>query len=601
MIPPEIIEEVKNRADIVQILSEYIPGMRKAGSNYKALSPFSNEKTPSFIVSPDKQIFKDFSSGRGGSVFTFLQEYLNINFPEAVELVADKVGVKIPKNNSSKFEISDSEQKRRIMENLADFYHKNLFANDSTALDYSEKRGFSEEVISVYCIGYSPNDWNTTYNHLKKNNFQDETLEKLGLIKKTKRGSWYDYYKGRLIFPIRNKLGRTVGFGGRLLEKSDKAPKYLNTPQTELYDKSNILYGLFEAKEEIRNKDYAILVEGYADVVGLYAKGIRNAIASSGTALTDGQVSLLKNYTNKVYLIYDADKAGINAAERGLEIALKYDFNIKIIILPDGEDPDSLVLKNGANYFLNFLKSALDFIEFKKWVYKWRFGDLEFDQRANLIRDIIGLILKIPDRLKHSHYAGRAEHVLELNQSESEFVLSQLKKSNNSLKFQNDTKQLKPESLISSLLDSEVYILDTLVNNFSEKDDLITKFNLGSDIFINEDAGFVFDLINEIPKDENLFSYLERNDEVSQRDKEIILSLSLKDEDVNKNLADKNSIKDDKSKLIRLSLLNLKKTKLEVEHKSLTKQLSSESNSKILMRLSEIPTEIEQINEKLRD
>ncbi|MDC1068171.1 DNA primase [Candidatus Kapabacteria bacterium] len=604
MIPQEIIEEIRQQADIVEIISEYVPGLRKNGANYKGLSPFSNEKTPSFIVSPQKNIFKDFSTGRGGSVFQFLQDYLNISFPEAVELVGDKIGVKIPRDGTTKAEISKSELMRRALETTAEFYHNNV-QNAEIAFNYLQKRGFGEDLIRTFQIGYSPDDWESTYKHLTSKGYESNILEEIGIIKKTKRGSWYDYYKGRLIFPIRNKLGRTVGFGGRSLTKDNSGPKYLNTPQTVLYDKSKILFGLFEAKDEIRNKSSCILVEGYADVVSLYQSGIKNVVASSGTALTSGQLDLLKSYTKKIFLIYDADKAGINAAEKGLEIAIRKGFEVSIVKLPEGEDPDSIVQEHGKATFNNYLNQSLDFVEFKKFVFEWKYGEMGVTHRSELIRSLISLIRGIPDRFQHSHYISRVEIVLGLSELEKKYFFDELQR------YEDKSSEIKYVSGLESpikensfqkfeILEIEKAILIFLLDKFREFNELVEEFSLSENNFISEDARYLFSIFDNLPRNIDIFDYLDQADEISSDEKNYIFELALLKEDFNQKLADEKSIEVLQSnKFIKDCLNKLKLDIYDKEYNQLLSKLSDDDNSNIMNRLKDISENIENIKLEL--
>jgi DNA primase len=602
LIPPEIIEQVRQQADIVEILSEYVTNLRKRGANYVGLSPFTNEKTPSFTVSPDKQIFKDFSSGRGGSVFKFLQEYLSISFPEAVEIVADKVGIKIPKSGKSQAEYSKAEQMRRALEDTAEYYHQNLHKNE-IAYNYTRKRGFSQDTISTFQLGYSLDDWESSYKFLSQKGYQTEILENVGILKKTKTGNWYDYYKGRVIFPIRNKLGRTVGFGGRSLKNDKDSPKYLNTPQTQLYDKSRILYGLFEAKEEIRNKDFCILVEGYADVVSLYQEGVKNVVASSGTALTQGQLDLLKNYTNKLFMIYDADKAGINAAEKGLELAIRKGFEIKVVRLPEGEDPDSIVQNHGTKTFNQYLGKADDFVKFKKWVYEWKYGEMGVTHRSELIRSLISLIKAIPDRFQHSHYINRVETELNLSRLESEYFYDELIKANKpdfieqiKVADKKENAQLIEQKSFQ-IEESEKAILKYLIDNFDNIDAKIENFDISESTFLSQDAQYFFSLISEI--DEHDLNDFIDNSDIEQSEKNFILDLAIHGSEINQKLLEGKSIEihsDDE--MIKDCILNLKLLKLDNEYQELISKLSNKNDENILLRLSQINELKENLKEK---
>ena len=347
-IPNEKIEEIRNAVDIVEYIGGFIK-LKKRGKNYLGLCPFHNEKTPSFNVSLDKQMYYCFGCQRGGNVFTFIMEYDNISYVEAVTVLAEKTGIPI-----TKIENNVQESETEILYSVCTFAAKAFYYNLKTeegkfAQDYFLKRGFSEKTITTFGLGYSLRGWESLIEKAKEEGLSLYNLEKVGLLKKRDDGSYYDVFRGRAMFPIFSPLGRVIAFGARKLYDDDPLAKYINSPETPIYQKSKTLYGLWQAKESIREKDFVILVEGYADVISVFQAGIKNVVASSGTALTTEQIQLLSRYTKNIIFLYDADSAGANAMMRGVDLILENGLDVRVVQLPEGNDPDSFVQKNGVN------------------------------------------------------------------------------------------------------------------------------------------------------------------------------------------------------------------------------------------------------------
>ncbi len=447
-IEQETIDNIKSQSDIVEIIGEYL-SLRRRGSNFIALSPFTNEKTPSFVVSPEKQIFKDFSSGKAGNVFRFLMEINGMSFPESVELVANRIGVQLKKNKADPKKQNKLEKLREINNLVSDFYTKQLKDKSKAkgkrggfALEYFIKRGFNYKTIVEWGLGYSPDDWESTHKYLSKAGYDDEILLESGILAKSARGTIYDRFRGRAIFPIKDYLGRIIGFGGRQLEDDKKSAKYVNSPSGPLYDKSNSLYGISHAKNEMRNKGETILVEGYADVISLHQAGIKNVVASSGTALTGGQIDLITRYSNKIYFIYDSDDAGVKAAGKGLDTALEGGLEVRVVHLPEGEDPDSVIQNQGKNTFNSYLGDALDFVAFKVRAFKRNHSLDSARDKSDLIRSLVGSVHKISDTLQHDHYISRIAQELALSSNQIDIVYSESKmiKSRNQKDDQHKSK-----------------------------------------------------------------------------------------------------------------------------------------------------------------
>ncbi|MCF7795617.1 DNA primase [Patescibacteria group bacterium] len=359
------VEEIKLKIDIVDIIAEYLE-LKKAGmGSYKACCPFHNEKTPSFVVSQDKQIFHCFGCGKGGDAFTFIQEIEGIDFKEALKILAQKAGVELKTNNYTKKEQSKREKILEIL-NLSSKYYQKLLTlkQGENALEYIKNRGLKNETIKKFKIGYSPNNWDNLYRFLKNKGYQDMDLVLSGMVIKKDNGGYYDRFRNRVMFPISDLYGNVVAFTARTLEKDSKQAKYINSPQTEIYDKSSILFGLDIAKSKIKQKDFVIIVEGQMDLITAVEFGTENIIASSGTALTEKQIKILKRYIKNLHFCFDKDKAGENATERAIEIALKEDMNINIISLEEKyKDPDECIRKD-KNSWEESIKNSKPYIDF---------------------------------------------------------------------------------------------------------------------------------------------------------------------------------------------------------------------------------------------
>ncbi len=404
-IPPEKIEEIRVSTDIVDLIGAFVR-LKKRGKNYLGLCPFHSEKTPSFNVSAERQMYHCFGCGAGGNAFTFVMEYEKISFVEAVRALAEKAGIALPSpSEESDREASEQEQIYEACRCAAEFFRSSLTtAEGKVALDYLHKRGFTDESIKTFQIGYAPNSWDAFVKHAASKKFPIPVLEKAGLVRKREDGSAYDYFRGRAVFPVFSTTGRIVGFGARKLMEDDKLGKYINSPETPIYQKSRILYGLYQAREAIREDETALLVEGYADLIRLFQSGVRNVVASSGTALTEEQIALLSRYARNVTIVYDADSAGSNAALRGVDLILERDLDVKVAVLPEGEDPDSFIGKEGGDAFRKLAKTAGSFIDFIAGIAQ-RDGKLDTPEgKAQTVRSIVQSISKMPDELKRSFY-----------------------------------------------------------------------------------------------------------------------------------------------------------------------------------------------------
>lgn len=410
--------------DIYDVVSDFV-SLKRSGQNYKALSPFTNEKTPSFYVVPSKGIFKDFSSGKGGDAITFVMEHEGLGYLEAIRYLAKKYGVEI--KEEARTEEDQAAQNERdslyIVMNFAKEYFKNLLHKSeeghSIGLSYFRERGFNDRTLDKFELGYSLNEWDHFEKHALHSGFSAEVLERAGLIISKEEGPHkrYDRFRGRVIFPVHNLAGKVVAFGARILTKEKDQPKYINSPETEIYHKSNVLYGLYQAKNEIRKHDFCYLVEGYTDVISLHQAGIENVVASSGTALTEEQIRLMRRFTENVTVLFDGDAAGVKAALRGIDLILKGGLNVRVVLLPDGEDPDSYSRKMGSTEFQHYLKThTRDFISFKIDLYSAGSGNDPI-KKAEAIREIVTSIALIPDPIKRSVYIKETSDLLSMQET----------------------------------------------------------------------------------------------------------------------------------------------------------------------------------------
>ena len=403
-IPEQKIEEIREAANIVDVISEYVQ-LRKRGKNYIGLCPFHNEKTPSFTVSDEKQIFHCFGCHAGGNVFNFMMEYEKISFIESVQELAKRFGITLEYDEA---EVNEKQSEQEILYDIntltARYFSDNLLNKEDgeIARKYFKNRNIKPQTMRAFGLGYSLPGWENFLNFAQKNKVDLERALALGLVGQTSGGRLYDKFSGRIIFPIFSPNGRVVAFAGRILENKDGVAKYLNSPESTIYTKGRILYGLSHAKDEIRRVNKAILVEGYMDLISLYQNGIKNVVAVSGTALTEEQVQLLSRYTKNVVLLFDADTAGIKASMRSIEILLRRDIEIKIASVPEGEDPDSFVNKFGKDKFDDLIKRSVNFIEYQTAYYDSQGMFNEAGKSAEAIRELVKPLALINDELKRS-------------------------------------------------------------------------------------------------------------------------------------------------------------------------------------------------------
>ncbi|MEZ4842163.1 MAG: DNA primase [Flavobacteriaceae bacterium] len=432
MITKNTIDKVFETARVEEVIGDFVQ-LRKAGSNYKGLSPFADERTPSFMVSPVKQIWKDFSSGKGGNVISFIMEHEHYTYPEAIRYLAKKYNIEIEETEQSeeqKQQYNERESMFLVSEFARDYFHDTLLKTEkgkAIGLSYFKERGFTDETIQKFELGYAPDVWDAFTKAALEKGYQLEFLEKTGLtiVKDDKQ---FDRFKGRVIFPIHSMSGRVLGFGGRILTSDKKAAKYVNSPESDIYHKSNVLYGIYHAKQSIAKEDNCYLVEGYTDVISFYQKGIHNVVASSGTALTPEQIRLISRLTPNITVLFDGDAAGIRASLRGIDLILEQGMNVKVVAFPDGEDPDSFAKKNSLEDLQQYLHDhAQDFIRFKVSLLM---DEVKNDpvKKAGLIRDIVISIAKIPNNIQREIYVQECAKIMDISERVLFSELAQLAK-----------------------------------------------------------------------------------------------------------------------------------------------------------------------------
>lgn len=493
MISQKSIQEVFETAKIEEVVEEFVR-LKRRGVNMIGLCPFHSEKTPSFTVSPAKNIFKCFGCGQGGGPVQFVMEHENLSFPEAIRYLAKKYGIELEETQASPEYLAEQQRLDSyyiVNEFAAEFFQDQLFNTDrgrNIALTYFKERGFREDMIRKFGLGYAPQEWKALVSEAERKMFNLDLLKELGLM--SEKG--YDFFRDRVMFPIHNLSGKVVAFGGRILQKNAKAPKYINSPETEIYNKSKMLYGAYQAKNEIRRQDECILVEGYTDVISLHQAGIENVVASSGTSLTAGQIQMIKRYTPNIKILYDGDPAGVKAALRGLDLVLEQDMNVKVVLLPEGEDPDSHVKKVGATDFKQYLEEkAQDFILFKASILMKESRN-DPVRKVALIRSVVDSIALIPDPIKRSLYIRECAAVVEVEEqlliNEANKVVGQRFRKQQKEKLQSGGYKMnqpsQEEGPTSSAADLPVIVQDKPAGHeFQERDIVRILIHFGDQLF----------------------------------------------------------------------------------------------------------------------
>ena len=470
MISKNTIDKVFEQSRVEEVIGDFVQ-LKKTGSNYKALSPFSNEKTPSFVVSPVKQIWKDFSSGKGGNSVAFLMEHEHFTYPEAIKYLARKYNIEIEEtqlNNEDKEKASERESLYIVSEFAKDFYKKTLVDSNegrTIGLSYFQERGFSNDTINNFDLGFSPKEISYFSKNALKKGYDKSFLEKTGLSI-FHNNKIIDRFRGRVIFPIHSMSGRVLGFGARILNSELKIAKYLNSPESLIYNKSKVLYGIYYAKQDIAKLDNCYIVEGYTDVIQLHQKGIRNVVSSSGTALTNDQITLIRRLTSNITMLYDSDKAGVNATLRGVDMILSAGMNVSICAFPEGQDPDSFSQERSFEEIEDFLnKNSQDFIQFKASILANKSTDDPI-LKAKTINEIVTSISTIPDRIKQEIYVKHCSKIMDVSEDVLFNSLAQRNKSEISYlnkkkvaKIQKTPKNIK----IDILFELEKKIIEILL------------------------------------------------------------------------------------------------------------------------------------------
>lgn len=430
MISKATIDTVFETVRVEEVIADFV-NLKRAGSNFKGLSPFSDERSPSFMVSPVKQIWKDFSSGKGGNAIAFLMEHEHFTYPEAIRYLARKYNIEVEETEKTDEEKAgtDLRESMYLVSEFAQKYFHDILLNseEGKAIGYSyfKERGFTGETIKKFALGYSPESWDAFSKEALGKGYKLEFLESTGLtINKDER--LIDRFRGRVIFPIQSMSGRILGFGGRILTNDKKAAKYLNSPESDIYHKSKVLYGIFQAKQAIAKQDNCYLVEGYTDVIQMHQAGIENVVASSGTALTTDQVRLVNRLTKNITVLFDGDAAGLRASVRGIDLILEEGMNVKVCTFPNGEDPDSFARKNSYDDLAAYLQAnAKDFIQFKASLLMEE-AQNEPVKKAGTIRDMVTSISKIPDRIQREIYIQECSRIMDISEQVLLNTLAQL-------------------------------------------------------------------------------------------------------------------------------------------------------------------------------
>ncbi|MFV1951398.1 MAG: DNA primase [Nitrospinota bacterium] len=502
-ISDRLIEEVRVACDIVEIISDHLP-LKKSGKNFKGLCPFHSEKTPSFVVSPEKQIFHCFGCGAGGNVYQFLMKSEGISFVDAVSHLAERQGIPIPKKSGDSGENDKRKRLYEINKLAADYFHKRLLESSEgeKARGYLKKRDIDGNTINRFLLGYAPLSWDHLLRYFVKKGVPPALLEKVGLIiAKERRDGYYDRFRDRIIFPIFNTQGMVIGFGGRIIDGSDqKGPKYLNSPETAIYKKGSNLYGLNLAKDIIRKEGSALIVEGYVDLIALYRHGIENVVSVSGTALTGRQVLLLRRYTDKAVIVFDADSAGRSAAEKGYDLLLERGMKVKIIALPGGSDPDSFIRKWGRDDFLKRIQNAVSFIEYmiERIAEEMNLSSLE--GQVDGVNRILPFLSRIPNSVERDSYMSTIEEKMGIS---SNALLMELRKASLRQRKGVDLSYV-PEKVKKVVAEQSLIQLMLMDNtNIGRIREYVSKEN-----FEDHDLGQIASV---------LFDLLDKNEEISPR------------------------------------------------------------------------------------
>ena len=518
MISRSTIDRVFETARVEEVIGEFVQ-LKKAGSNFKGLSPFTDEKSPSFMVSPVKQIWKDFSTGKGGNAVSFLMEHEHYSYPEAIKFLAKKYNIEIEETVQSDQEKEQMNERESmfLVSNFAKEYFHDILLNSTQGkaigLSYFKERGFNENSIKKFDLGYCLDNWDSFTNEALKKGYDIKYLASTGvtIVREKKQ---FDRFKGRVMFPIHSMSGRILGFGGRTLSSDKKTAKYVNSPESDIYHKSKILYGIYQAKKEIAKQDNCYLVEGYTDVISFYQSGIENVVASSGTALTSDQIRLVHRLTKNITVLFDGDAAGIRASLRGIDLILEQGMNVKVVAFPDGDDPDSFAKKHSEASLREYLEeSSQDFINFKVSLLM---KDANNDpvKKAGLIRDIVTSISKIPDSIQREVYVQECSRIMEISERVLFSELAQLISKNS----QDYKKNQQKEKQSFEVIKKQTEQLKEVNSLFILEREIIRILLL----FGNQETDFI-DFVEV--EDEDGVIHLEKEKYTNQVSKELYLNL----------------------------------------------------------------------------
>ncbi len=582
----ELIDEIRNRNDIVDIISQYVV-LKRSGRNFFGLCPFHKEKSPSFSVSPDKQIFHCFGCGVGGNVFHFVSKIENISFREALETLAEKAGVELPtlESDTENKLIQLKSKVYEINKYAAEFYHENLYkTNAKPAQEYVKKRKMDNTTLRNFMIGYSNNSYNELYNMLKEKGFTEEEILASSLVNKTKEGKFIDRFRGRLMFPIQDVRNRVIAFGGRVLD--DSKPKYINSPENIVYSKGRHLFGLNVAKKYENKMKKIIIVEGYMDAISLHQRGIHNVVASLGTAMTDAQGHLLRNNSEQVVIGYDSDGAGQAATMRGLEILQNMGCDIRILQIEGAKDPDEFVVKYGPERFLKQVDNAISLIEYKVKVLK---SNLNLDQpndKIKFLKEIANVLSKIDNNIEKEVYADKISKEYKVSKEAIYAEINKLDKSNNKgnkvLEKSKPRAEIKKETVTNEQVDKREKLAIYLLINYPNESYQTIRKNIDINDFKSEkNRNIVKKLYEELEKGNsninNVLDWFEEEETINYIS--WILAYDFEITEVNKCIADLINI------YSKQNLINQRNEILKALEKN---DLSKEESDQLVSILNEI-------------
>lgn len=483
MIDRETIDRIIETAEITDVVQDFV-NLKKRGANYLGLCPFHNEKTPSFTVSPSKGIFKCFGCGKGGNAVNFVMEHEHLSYPEALKFLAKKYNIEIKEKELSAEEVKERNLRDSLIivtQFAKEYFRNNLFKHaegKAVGLSYLKERGVRDDMIEKFELGYSLDKWDGLANEASKNGYKSEFLDKTGLTI-AKEDRRYDRFRARVMFPIHSLSGNVIGFGGRILKQDEKSAKYLNSPESEIYHKSKILYGLYQAKKAVTQHDKCYLVEGYTDVIALHQAGIENVVASSGTSLTEEQIRLIKRFTPNVTIIFDGDAAGIKASLRGIDLVLEQGLNVKVLLLPEGEDPDSFSKQQSASEFEQYIQAhEQDFITFKT---KLLSNEAQNDpvKRANLITEIVRSISMIPEGITRSVYIKSCSSILDIDEKILYSETNKIRTRKAQQKYRQQKAQQDKDRKSNQVLTPVPSFIDEIYSEPQEKEIIRLLLNYG--------------------------------------------------------------------------------------------------------------------------